>query len=50
MGSSLVSEAYFNRGNAKNKIEDINGACFDWSKAGELGFENAYETIKKYCK
>ena len=24
-------------------------ACEDWSRAGELGCENAYDTIKEYC-
>ena len=44
------AEAFNNRGNAKYDIGDKEGACLDWSKAGELGYENAYEMIKKYCK
>ena len=44
------AEAYYGRGTAKYKLDDKNGACQDWRKAGELGYEKAYETIKKYCK
>ena len=40
--------AYNNRGIAKYSLKDINGACLDWSKAGELGYD-AYDVIKKYC-
>ena len=29
--------------NKKQKV------CLDWSKAGELGAEYAYNLIKKYC-
>ena len=43
------SQAYYNRGNAK-ALKDLDGACLDWSKAGELGFSGAYDLIKKYCK
>lgn len=43
------SNAYYNRGNAKSRLQDLNGACLDWSKAGELGDASAYEKIKKYC-
>jgi tetratricopeptide (TPR) repeat protein len=43
-------EAYYNRGNAKGNLQDINGACIDWSKAGELGYSDAYNLIKEYCK
>ena len=31
-----VAGYYYNRGNAKNKMMDIDGACLDWSKALEL--------------
>jgi tetratricopeptide (TPR) repeat protein len=37
------------RGECKLKIGDINGACEDWSRAGELGY-SAYDLIKKYCR
>ena len=44
------SAAYFNRGNAKFKLGEKESACNDWSKAGELGEQEAYTLIKKYCK
>ena len=42
--------AYSHRGDAKYALSDIDGACLDWSKAVELGYADAYEYIKKYCK
>lgn len=44
------SDAYYGRGFVKyyylkNKV----AACADWSKAGELGIEEAYELIKENC-
>ena len=43
--------AYYNRGlikyfYLKNKI----AGCADWSKAGELGFEKAYQLINENCR
>lgn len=38
------------RGECKIKLGDIEGACLDFSKAGELGYEKAYDEIEKYCK
>ena len=35
---------------AKYNLGDKEGACLDWSKAVELGYKEAYEMIKKYCK
>jgi len=32
------------------ELGDKNGACLDWSKAGELGYIEAYDAIKEYCK
>ncbi|MBM2814293.1 MAG: hypothetical protein HW421_1055 [Ignavibacteria bacterium] len=40
----------FQKGIAKYKLGKIKGACKDWSKAGELGYNQAYEYIKKYCQ
>ena len=40
---------YFCRGNAKFKLNNKKEACLDWSKAGELGYKEAYETIRKFC-
>ena len=42
--------AYLNRGAAKYNLGDKNGGCLDFSKAGELGYEDAYDLIKKYCQ
>lgn len=42
-------EAYYLRGISKFMLKDKNSGCLDLSKAGELGYEEAYDTIKKYC-
>ena len=41
--------AYNNRAFSKLRLGDKNGACLDWSKAGELGYYDAYELINEYC-
>ena len=41
---------YFNRGMIRFKLKDNIGACSDWSKALELGYTNAGEYLKRYCK
>ncbi len=43
-------EAWFNRGYSKFYLKDRFGACFDWSKAGELGYEDAYNVIQQHCQ
>ena len=43
------SEAYFNRGLVQMYLRDTEKGCLDISKAGELGIEEAYSIIKKYC-
>lgn len=43
------AEAYFNRGLIKVLINDIKGGADDLSRAGELGIEQAYMVIKRYC-
>ena len=40
---------YNNRGLAKFRIGDKDGACLDWSKAGEFGGSYAFDNIKRYC-
>ncbi len=40
---------YNNRGVTKKKLGDYEGACSDWSKAGELGDGDAYQLIREYC-
>ena len=42
-------EVYDLRGISKAELGDKVGACEDWNKAFELGFNNAYELIEKYC-
>lgn len=44
-----VANSYFYRGRANYKLGDKTKACEDWSKAGELGHNEAYDFIKKYC-
>lgn len=49
--NSNFAEAYFYRGISKLKSTGYkDSACLDLSKAGELGYVDAYEVIKKYCK
>lgn len=43
------AEAYFNRGLTKIYLDDVEGGAIDLSKAGELGIEDAYNVIKRYC-
>jgi tetratricopeptide (TPR) repeat protein len=44
------ASAYLKRGISKMNIVDKKGACLDWSKAKELGSQQADEMIRKYCK
>ncbi len=49
----LVSDAgvsYYQRAKCRIKLNDYDGACFDFAKAGELGFWQAYDSLKMYCK
>ena len=41
--------SYFNRGLSKLGLKQKENGCLDLSKAGELGFEFAYEVIKEKC-
>ncbi len=43
------AEAYFNRGLIKIYQDDTEGGAIDLSKAGELGIQEAYNVIKRYC-
>ncbi len=42
-------EAYYNRGLVHIYLRETEKGCLDISKAGELGIEEAYSVIKKYC-
>ena len=41
-------EAYYNRGLVQIFMRDTHKGCLDLSKAGELGIEESYETLKHY--
>jgi len=43
------TEAYYNRGLTYIYIQEKEKGCLDLSKAGELGVQEAYSVIKKYC-
>ncbi|MEZ4686023.1 MAG: hypothetical protein R3B47_08120 [Bacteroidia bacterium] len=38
---------YNARASVKYEAGDLNGACLDWSRAGELGDVNAYKKIRE---
>jgi hypothetical protein len=42
--------AYYNRGLTKIRSGQKDSGCLDLSKAGELGYSEAYEAIKVYCQ
>lgn len=44
-----LPEAYYNKGLVLIYLKDKEKGCIDLSKAGELGVEDAYSVIKKYC-
>lgn len=44
------NDAFYWRGLAKIQLGQKDSGCLDLSKAGELGYSDAYEDIKKYCK
>jgi tetratricopeptide (TPR) repeat protein len=41
--------AYSYRASAFYHLHKLNDACLDWSKAGELGDDDAYKNIKNIC-
>tara|TARA_B100000586_G_scaffold216950_1_gene163959 strand:- start:513 stop:809 length:297 start_codon:yes stop_codon:yes gene_type:complete len=41
--------AYFNRGIAKEILEDLNGACADYKIAARMGHIYAQEIFSDYC-
>lgn len=42
--------AYYIRGISKILLRKKDSGCLDLSKAGELGYEEAYDAIKEYCQ
>lgn len=45
-----MAEAYYNRGLVLIYLKDKEKGCIDLSTAGELGIQDAYSVISKYCK
>lgn len=43
-------EIYFDRGLVKYYLNDRKGACADWKKSLELGFEQAENIISRFCQ
>lgn len=44
-----MADAYFNRGLVLIYLRDHEKGCIDLSRAGELGVNDAYRVIAKYC-
>ena len=42
--------AYGNRGLSKIALGQKDSGCLDFSKAGEMGYMDAYDAIKEYCQ
>jgi tetratricopeptide (TPR) repeat protein len=47
---STSAKAYYLRGMNEVSLEMNDKACYDFKKAGDLGYFDAYEMIKKYCE
>lgn len=45
-----MGDAYYNRGLVLIYLKDKEKGCIDLSRAGELGVDEAYSVIKKYCE
>ena len=45
-----MGDAFFNRGLVLIYLKDKEKGCIDLSRAGELGVNDAYGVIKKYCE
>ena len=45
-----IGEAFYNRGLVLIYLKDREKGCLDLSTAGELGIDDAYSVINKYCK
>ena len=45
-----IGESFYNRGLVLIYLKDKEKGCIDLSTAGELGIQDAYGVIKKYCK
>lgn len=47
---STLAKAYYLRGIAEINLRQNDKACIDFKTAGEQGYFDAYEMIKKYCE
>ena len=47
---STSAKAYYLRGIAEISLAENDKACLDFKRAGERGYFDAYEMIKKYCE
>ncbi len=47
---SSSARAYYLRGISQINLKMNDKACYDFKKAGELGYFDAYEMTKKYCE
>ncbi|MBQ6286173.1 MAG: tetratricopeptide repeat protein [Bacteroidales bacterium] len=45
-----MGDAYYNRGLVLIYLKDKEKGCIDLSRAGELGVDDAYSVISKYCE
>lgn len=50
MHKIFKADAYMNKGICQYNSRDKEGACKNWSTAGQLGSTGAYDLIKQYCK
>jgi protein O-mannosyl-transferase len=48
--NKTYADPYYNRGILKYMQKDLKGACQDWKKASVLGYKQANEIIRQYCK
>lgn len=46
----LLGMAHFNRGNAKQNLKDMDGACADWKQSVSMGGAYAGEKLGEFCK
>jgi len=48
--NNSFAEAYFERGKAYQKNNNLDGACKDWKQAAILGYKDSTGMIDKYCR
>lgn len=50
LGITPYAPAYYRRGISKMNLADLKGACADWIKAKEMGYDEADELLVKHCR